>query len=131
MKHLVSDVGELKKHVKESQLGYRQAIIDYYKCLGESQGYTASVNAAVVRYLWDYGSVDLAWIEPNTTFNLEFGVLEDVYKHLIKNLVLDPEYVVLVLNSKAKCLPEKVLELVSKTPCFKRLSEKIVLVDVA
>ncbi|MBU0762294.1 MAG: hypothetical protein KKD39_04660 [Candidatus Altiarchaeota archaeon] len=113
---LFGDVSELKKHMKDCKLPFKDAIIDYYRMLGERHGFTVLTNSTEIVNSLDYGKIDLVWVEPNIVFIAEFGLLEDIYRHLFKALVVKPSKACLLLSSKSKCSPEKVREIVSKTP---------------
>jgi hypothetical protein len=130
MIELVSDVEGLMKHIKESELPFREAIIDYYSRLGESQGFTVTRNSSVIRNTVNYGRVDLIWVEPNIVFCLEFGVLDDVYKHLFKLIQLKPSLSVLLLSSNSQCKPGKVRDIISKTAELECIRGKSVILDV-
>ncbi len=102
MIELITKFDELKEYVKGSRLAFKEAIIRYYKEVGEKQGFTAVENSSVIKNTLNYGKVDLVWIEPNTIFCVEFGVLEDIYKHFFKLLQLKPGMTVLILSSNSK-----------------------------
>jgi hypothetical protein len=125
----IMDGAALKKHIKESKLKFSDAILDYYRRLGEKQGFTCLLNTSVVVNAVDYGRIELAWVEPSTVFTLEFGLPEDLYKHLFKVMVLKPAKAVIVLSSKSRCSPQKVKEMVERTPQLK--GTEFVIVDVA
>jgi hypothetical protein len=125
----ITDAAALKKHVKESKLKFNEAIIDYYKSLGKKHGFTCLANSQAIANAVDYGRIELVWVEPNIVFMLEFGLPDDLYKHLFKAAVLKPAKAVLVLSTKSRCSPKKAKELIERTPHLKGI--EFVVVDVA
>ncbi|HHQ45402.1 MAG TPA: hypothetical protein ENN13_04615 [Candidatus Altiarchaeales archaeon] len=113
---VLSGFEALDRHVKSSSLNFKDAIIDYYKNLGKEQSYSVVENASVVNNGIDYGRVELVWVEPQVSFNLEFGKTEDIYKKIFLNLMLEPEHAVFILSSKSQCKPKDVAEIIRKTP---------------
>ncbi|MFH1402883.1 MAG: hypothetical protein ABIH11_01275 [Candidatus Altiarchaeota archaeon] len=127
---LISNIRELNEHAKKSGKQYKQAIIEYYRTIGESQGFTTAENSSVINNTVNYGNIDLVWIEPNIVFCIEFGLLDDIYKHFFRLIQLRPSLSVLILSSNSKCRPDKVEEIIKKTPELKFLRDKTVIVDV-
>lgn len=130
MREIVSDSQALKKHVKESKLPFKKAILDYYRSLGESQGLQVVQDTPIVANQVDYGTIELAWSEPRITFNTEFASIQELMPKIFRNLLAEPELMVLILDSNSKCSPEKARELLSKTPFLKELWEKTEIVDL-
>ena len=129
MKELFSDFDGLKKHLKGSGLNFREALIDYYRQLGETQGFTALTGSSLIKNAVNYGKMDLVWVEPNVVFAAEFGLLDDVYKHLFRMMVASPGMAVLLLSGNSQCNPGRVKEIVEKTPQLKDI--EFVILDVS
>ena len=119
MKELLSDFGRLKECVKGSELKFKDAVIEYYKQLGEEQGFTVIRDSTVIKNAVNYGKVELVWVEPNTMFSCEFGVLDDIYRHLFRIMELKPSLAVLLLSGNSQCNPHKVKDIVERTPELK------------
>ena len=130
MIELITKFDEIKEYARNSRLSFREAIIRYYKELGEKQGFTVVENSSVIRNTVNYGKVDLVWIEPNTVFCVEFGVLDDIYKHLFKVMQLKPGMVVFILSSNSKCSPEKVKDILLRTEMLDGIRESTVILDI-
>lgn len=132
MIELLTNFKELKEHMKKkSSLGFKEAIVNYYKEVGENQGFTTVENSSVIKNTINYGKIDLVWIEPNTIFCVEFGLLEDVYKHLFKVSQMKPNMTVFILSSNSKCNPEKVKAILDKTPELFDIKKKSIIIDIA
>ncbi|MFH0862960.1 MAG: hypothetical protein V1875_08030 [Candidatus Altiarchaeota archaeon] len=129
MKELLSDFAGLKAHLKECKMPFRGALIEYYRTLGEKQGFTALKDSSVIRNAYNFGRVDLVWVEPNVAFEMEFGLLDDIFRHMWKLMVLSPRMAVLLVSGNSKCSPQKVKELVSKTPQLSGI--EFVVIDVS
>lgn len=106
---------ELENYVKNSELKYREAIIEYYKELGERLGFTVRENSSVIRNGINFGKIDLVWVEPNITFTVEFGNLEEILKHLWRILEFSPKISVLILSSKSACKSEDVVKIIERS----------------
>ena len=130
MIELLINFKEMREYAKASKLAFKDAIVRYYKEVGERQGFTTSENSSVIRNTINYGKVDLVWIEPNTIFCLEFGVLEDIYKHFFKVMQMKPSMIVFILSGNSKCSPEKVKEILVKTPELEEIRKNAVIIDV-
>lgn len=129
MKELLSDLSGLKEHLKGSELKFRDALIDYYRKLGEEQGFTVVTDSTIIRNAVNYGRMDLVWVEPNVVFASEFGVLDDIYRHLFRIMAAAPSIAVLLLSKNSKCNPQKVKDIVEKTPQLKDID--FVVLDVS
>jgi len=116
MIELITDLDGLRRFAKDSGLKFRDALIEYYRQVGEKQGFTVLKDSSVIKNAVNYGKVDLIWVEPNTVFCSEFGVLDDVYRHLWRIMVLKPSVAVLLLSGNSQCSPAKVKEIAAKTP---------------
>ena len=116
MIELLTDYTGLRDFIKGSELKFRDALIEYYRRVGEEQGITALKDSTVIKNAVNYGRVDLLWVEPNTVFCSEFSVLDDIYKHLWRIMVLKPSVAVLLLSGNSQCNPRKVKEIVERTP---------------
>ena len=127
---LITKFDEIKEYSRKSKLSFREAIVRYYKEVGEKHGFTVVENSSVIRNVVNYGKVDLVWIEPNTVFCIEFGVLDDIYKHFFKVMQMKPSMAVFILSSNSKCNPEKVKEILLKTEELKDIRDKSVILDI-
>jgi len=121
---------ELEEHIGNSNLKYREAILDYYKKLGERMGFTVRENFSVIKNGVNSGKLDIIWIEPNITFITEFGKLDDILKHLWKLVEFSPSLAVLLLSSKSECKAEKVSELIEKSDITREIKNRFLILDV-
>jgi hypothetical protein len=128
MQKLVSDFVGLREFTRKSGMKFADALVEYYRQLGEKQGFTVSVGSSVIRNAHNFGKVDLVWVEPNVVFCHEFGVFDDIYRHLWRISALKPAVAVLILSANSQCSPQKVKELVSKSPQLKGI--EFVIMDV-
>jgi len=128
MRDILSDFEGLAAYLKASDEGYLPALLSYYIKLGEGRGFTTVEGAQVISGSYDYGKVDLAWVEPNMMFCFEFGNLDDIYRHLFRFMVAAPSLGVLILSSKSKCKPQTVRDIIEATPQLKK--RDIAIVDV-
>ena len=120
----------LEEHRGNSNLKYREAILDYYKKLGERMGFTVRENFSVIKNGVNSGKLDIIWIEPNITFITEFGKLDDILKHLWKIVEFSPSLAVLLLSSKSECRAEKVSELIEKSDITREVKNRFLILDV-
>jgi len=127
---LITDFEGLQRHLDESSLSFKESIVDFYRIQGENQDLNPVTNASVVRYAMDYGRVPLVWSKPAVSFSMEFARLEDIYKHLFLNYLLEPETMVLLLDSKSRCSPESVRQILTNTPLFSKLKENALILDL-
>lgn len=127
---LITKFDEIKEYARKSKLSFREAVVRYYKELGEKQGFTVVENSSVIKNAVNYGKVDLVWVEPNTVFCIEFGILDDIYKHFFKVMQMSPSMAVLILSSNSKCNPEKVKEILLKTEELQNIRNNTVIVDI-
>jgi len=111
----IADLVGLKTHVKGCQLPFKDAHIDYYRALGERLGFTVVKSPQVIVSGFDFGKLDLAWVEPDIVFFSEYALLEDIYPHLYKVMVLKPAHCVILASSNSKCKPEKIRRLIDAT----------------
>jgi len=128
MKELISDFKGLREFITGSGLKFNDALIVYYKSVGEKQGFTVVSDSSVIRGAYNFGKVDLVWVEPNVVFAREFGVLDDIFRHLWRIMLLKPAVAVLLLSGNSQCSPKKVREIVSKTPQL--LGIEFIILDV-
>jgi len=126
----VTRLTELEEHIKKSGLGFRDAILDYYKKLGETLGFEVRVNAPLIMHGVNLGNIDLMWVQPNVVFFCEFGAFDEVLKHLWKIAELQPELAVLVLSSNSRCKPEKVAELIRKSGLTENIRNRTLVLDI-
>ena len=128
MRELLTDFPALKAYLKKSNLKLRDGLVGYYAMVGEKQGFTIVKDASVVRNACNFGSVDLAWVEPNTVFCCEFALEDDIFKHLYRVMLLKPAIAVLLLSGNSKCSPKRVREIVDRTPELKGI--EFIILDV-
>ena len=50
---------ELEDYTKNSNLNYRDAIISYYKTLGENLGFTVRGNPSVIKHGINFGRINM------------------------------------------------------------------------
>jgi hypothetical protein len=128
MIELLTDFNGMREYVKKSGLKFKEALVEYYRQVGEKQGFTVLKDSSVIKNAVNYGKVDLIWVEPNTVFCCEFGLLDDVYKHLWRIMVLKPTVAVLLLSGNSQCNPRSVKDMVEKTPELKGI--EFIVLDV-
>jgi len=121
---------ELEEHTKNSDLKYLEAILDYYKNLGEKLGFTVRENSSVIKNGVNSGRLDVIWLEPNIAFAAEFGKFDDILKHLWKLVEFSPSLAVLLLSSKSECKAEKVSELIEKSDITREIKNRVLILDV-
>jgi len=130
----ISNFADLHKFVENSDFGLRDAIIEYYAKLGDDMGFTARKNALVVKRGFNLGKLDLVWIETNTLFCVEFGSFDNIYRRLWQVLEYKPNLTVIILSSKSGCRPDRVKELVAKSPLISELfdvGKSFIILDVS
>jgi len=125
MDSLIDTTG-LKAHVKASKLAYKDAVIDYFRLLGEKHGFTTLTNTPAIANATDYGRIDLVWVEPNIIFMSEFGIPEDPIQTPIQSHSPKPSKTVIILSSKSRCTPKKAKEIIEKTPELKGMKYEII-----
>ena len=62
------DFGKLDTHVKSCGRPFREAVVGYFKKLGEERGYSIRENSPFVKYGLSLGRITLAWVETKTLF---------------------------------------------------------------
>jgi hypothetical protein len=129
MKEILTDFAGLKAFQKGSKLQFRDSLFEYYLQVGEKHGFTVLKDSSVIKNAYNFGKIDLVWVEPNVAFACEFGLLDDIYRHLWKLMVMRPAVAVLLLSANSKCSPQKVKEIVSKTPALDGI--EFVVLDVS
>jgi|WetSurMetagenome_2_1015567.scaffolds.fasta_scaffold46782_3 hypothetical protein len=129
IRDILTDFAALKGHVKGSGLKYHDALVDYFKVVGERQGFTVMKDSTVIRGAHGFGKFDLVWVEPNVIFQSEFGVLDDIFRHLWRIMAFKPAVAVLLLSGMSQCSPRKVKELVDRSPQLKGI--EFVILDVS
>jgi len=127
----IADFQKLDGSIKASKLKYREAVIDHYKRLGESRGYSVRENAQVIRNKVNLGRLDLAWLEPNIIFALEFGSTEEIYRHLWKILEVSPSMAALILSSKSGCRPKEINKLIDNSGLLKEKRDIFLIIDIS
>jgi len=127
----LSDLQALDDHVRKSAgLKFREAILRYYRDLGESLGYTVRENASIIKNGVNFGRMDMIWLEPNVVFAAEFGNPEEIYKHLWKILEYSPAMAVLILSSKSACKADEVAKIIEKSPLVGEKRNIFLILDV-
>jgi hypothetical protein len=126
----VTDLNSLDRYLKSSGMKFREAILRYYKELGEKLGYTVRENASIIKNGVNYGKIDMIWLEPNIVFINEFGNLEEIYKHLWKVLEYMPNDAVFLLSSKSSCKAEDVDKIVEKSSLVGEKKNIFLIMDV-
>ncbi len=121
----------LESHIKNSSLGYKDAIMNYYLNLGKKLGYTVRENAPVIRYGINIGKVDLLWLEPEVAFTSEFSSIDDLLRNLWKIIELKPMLAVIILSSKSNCKPGDVSQLIKNSMITKGMSDTFMLLDIS
>jgi predicted glycoside hydrolase/deacetylase ChbG (UPF0249 family) len=127
----VSNFKELHEHVKTCGLSFRDAVVDYYRVLGERLGFTVRKDASVIEYGLNFGKVSLIWVEPNTVFCLEFGGSEEILKHLWRVLEHKPDKAVFILSSGSQCKPDYVEKIVRNSYLLSECRDRIIVLDVS
>lgn len=126
----ITNFQKLEEYTKNSNLKFREAIIAYYKKMGEEKGFSVRENTPIIKNTVNYGKIELIWLEPNITFTTEFGNLEEIYKHLWKILEYEPNIAVLILSSKAGCKAEEAAKIISKSTLVGEKRKNFVLMDI-
>lgn len=122
---------ELEAFTKSSELGYKEATVEYYKQLGEKLGFTTRIDSSVIKHGLNLGKASLIWLEPNVVFFCEFGNFDEILKHLWKAVEMEPELVVLLLSSNSSCKPSYVKTLIDKSGSLENLKNKFLILDVS
>ncbi len=130
MIEILTNFEELEGYVKNSELGYKEAVIDYYKTLGKKHGFTVRKDSSVIRYGINLGKIDLIWLEPNITFTIEFGNLDEILKHLWRILEFSPGLAVLLLSSKSGCKATDVVKLIKNSDVLGEMRGKFLVLDL-
>ncbi len=120
----------LREYIRNSNLRYREAILDYYKKLGERLGFTVRENSSVIKNGVNFGRLDIVWLEPNIAFAVEFGGFDEILKHLWRLVEFSPGIAVLVLSSRSECRANKVSELVEKSEITREIRSRVMILDV-
>jgi hypothetical protein len=129
MIELLTDFHGLKKFIKESDLKFKDALVEYYRRVGEEQGFTILKDSSVIKNAVNYGRVDLVWVESNTVFCSEFSLPDDIYRHLFRIMVLKPSIAVLLLSGASQLSPQRVKQIVGGTPQLEGI--EFVILDVS
>ncbi|MBN2250488.1 MAG: hypothetical protein JW724_00250 [Candidatus Altiarchaeota archaeon] len=124
------DFKNLSDFLKSSDLKYREALMAYYKSLGESLGFTVRENASIIRNGVNFGRIDLIWLEPNVTFTAEFGDIDGIYKHLWRIIEFNPNMAVLLLSSKSSCKADDVTKIIEKSGILEGKRGSFLVLDV-
>ncbi|MFH1055266.1 MAG: hypothetical protein V1744_04130 [Candidatus Altiarchaeota archaeon] len=128
MIELLSDFNGMKEFMKGSRLKLKEGLMEYYRQIGEKHGFTVLKDSSVIKDAFDFGKVDLVWVEPNVIFTCEFGLLDDIYRHLWRIMVLRPAVAALLLSGNSQCNPKKVKEIVRRAKELEGI--EVVLLDV-
>ncbi|RLI91215.1 MAG: hypothetical protein DRO94_04480 [Candidatus Altiarchaeales archaeon] len=127
---LISDFDKLDEYIRNSNLRYREAIINFYKELGEKLGFTVRESTSIIKHGVNFGKIDLIWVEPNITFTVEFGNFDNLLGHLFRILEFSPNLAVLVLSSNSSIRIENVSNLIHRSRLIENMREKIIILDV-
>jgi hypothetical protein len=130
MKEAIADFEKLAEYVEGSHLPYREAVLEYYRELGEKNKFTVRKDASAIKYGVNLGKIDLIWLEPNITFTIEFGSLEDILKHLWRIVEFSPSLAVLLLSSKSGCKAADVLKLIKNSPVLASIRKSFLVLDL-
>lgn len=130
MKDIISDFEALAEYVESSDLSYREAVIDFYRELGEKHKFTVRKDSSVIRYGVNLGKLDLIWLEPNITFTIEFGSFEEILKHLWRIIEFSPSLSVLLLSSKSGCRAADVSKLIKNSPLLAPMNGRFMILDL-
>ena len=130
MKEIISDFDALAEHVESSSLSYKEAVIDFYRQLGEKQNFTVRKDSSVIKYGLNLGRLDLIWLEPNITFTIEFGGFDEILKHLWRIVEYSPSLSVLLLSSKSGCKAADVAKLIKASPLLESMENKFMILDL-
>ncbi|HIE33749.1 MAG TPA: hypothetical protein EYP86_01245 [Candidatus Altiarchaeales archaeon] len=128
---LLVDFEELDKHVRNSNINYREAIVDFYKSVGKKHGFTVRENTSVIRNGINFGKLDLVWLEPNIVFAIEFGNLDNLLAKVWRIVEFSPNMAVLILSSKSMIRIENVINLIEKSEMFGNLRKRFLVLDVS
>ncbi len=127
---LLCNFEELGKYLKNSNLPFRDAILEYYASLGEKLGFTVRRNSLVVQHGINMGRLDLMWVEPAVVFICEFGEFENLLKQAWKAVEVSPGKIVVITSSKAKCSTKNVCMLVERSEVIGKIRPNFVIIDV-
>lgn len=127
----IKNFEEIEKFVKESKLPYRDAIIAYYKKIGENLNFTVMENFSVLKYGLNLGKIELLWVEPNIVFTVEFSNLENLIGKLFKIIEFMPNLAVLVVSSSSGCKPKDVKKLIQNSKFFQEAQRRVAIIDLA
>ena len=126
----ITNFQNLENYTKVSSLKFRDAVIAYYKKLGEDKGFIVRENFSIIKNGANFGKLELLWLEPNIVFTTEFGNIEEIYKHLWKIMEYNPSLAVLVLSSKAGCKAEDVAKIIGKSSLIGEKKNIFLLMDI-
>lgn len=127
----IENFQELENFLKESKLSYREAVLAYYKKLGETIGFTVKENPSIIKYMLNLGRIDLLWVEPKIIFVIEFSNLENLLGKLFKVAESSPSLAVLVLSSTSGCKPKDAKTLIENSKFFYEMKDKFIILDLA
>jgi hypothetical protein len=130
MKDMIADFDKLAEHVESSDLPYKEAVIDFYRKLGEEQKFSVRKDPSVIKYGLNLGRIDLIWLEPNISFTIEFGGFDEVLKHLWRIVEYSPNLSVLLLSSKSGCRASDVSKLIKNSPLLASMAGRFMILDL-
>jgi hypothetical protein len=130
VKEVISDFNKLAEYVDASDLPYKEAVIEYYRELGEKNKFTVRKDSSVIKYGINFGKIDLIWLEPNITFTIEFGGFEEILKHLWRIIEFSPSLSVLLLSSKSGCRAADVAKLIKNSPLLAPMKDRFMILDL-
>ena len=126
----ITNFQNLENYTKTNPQKFRDAVIAYYKKLGEEKGFTVRENFSIIKNGANFSKLELLWLEPNVIFTTEFGNIEEIYKHLWKIMEYSPKLAVLILSSKAGCKAEDVAKIIQKSTIIGDKKNIFLLMDI-
>ncbi len=127
----ITDFSGLDKYVKNPDYKFKDAVLQFYRDMGTRLGYTVRDNPSVIVKGVNYGKLDMVWVEPKITFSIEFGGLDEIYKHLWKILEFSPSLAVLLLSSKSACKAEEVVKMIEKSDIIGEKRSLFLVIDIS
>ena len=127
----ITNFQNLENYTKTNPQKFRDAVIAYYKKLGEEKGFTVRENFSIIKNGTNFGKLELLWLEPNVIFTTEFGNIEEIYKHLWKMLEAKPSIAVLILGSRSGCKPQEVSKLIDNSDILKEKRDIFLVIDIS
>lgn len=130
----ITDFRMLQNHVLNSELGFKDAIVECYAVLGEQLGFEVknpfelSLDGAII------GSLDLVWLDGDellSAFEVEFGSREEMLAALTKLLLSNAELAVLFSSSRVRTFTFGEIRNIAKAMVAAATVNALLLVDVS